>query len=110
MSINPFCEIAVEEAVRLKEKGIIKHITAISIGDKGSTDILRHSLALGADDAFHISTNKAIDTEIQPLAVAKIFKQIIEEHKYDVVLLGKQVIINSKIINLLKNGKFAEIK
>lgn len=91
MSINPFCEIAVEEAIRLKEKGILKHVSSVSIGDKGSVDTLRHSLALGADDAFHVSTNLAIDTNLQPLAVAKILKQIIEEHKYDVVFLGKQV-------------------
>jgi electron transfer flavoprotein beta subunit len=92
MAINPFCEIAVEEAIRMKEKGWISHISSLSIGDKTAVETLRHSLALGADDAFHVLTNSPIDTEIQPLAVAKIFKKFILEHKYDIILLGKQSI------------------
>jgi electron transfer flavoprotein beta subunit len=92
MSINPFCEIAVEEAIRMKEKGLISHISTISIGDKASSETLRHSLALGADDSFHILTNLATDTSLQPLAVAKILKKIAEEYKYDIILLGKQAI------------------
>ena len=92
MSINPFCEIAVEEAIRMKEKGWVSHISTISIGDKASSETLKHSLALGADDAFHILTALPIDTQLQPLAAAKIFKKIIEEHKYDIVLVGKQAI------------------
>jgi electron transfer flavoprotein beta subunit len=91
MSINPFCEIAVEEAVRLKEKNIISHISAFSIGDKTSAETLRHALALGADEAIHVLTNDPTDTKIQPLLVAKIMKLFIEKYKYDMILLGKQV-------------------
>lgn len=91
MSINPFCEIAVEEAVRLKEKKILSHISAFSIGDKTAAETLRHALAIGADDAFHVLTNQPIDTNIQPLLVAKIMKLYIEKHKFDMILLGKQV-------------------
>lgn len=91
MSMNPFCEIAVEEAIRLKEKKVLSHISAFTIGDKTSAETLRHALALGADDAFHVLTQDAIDTNIQPLIVAKIMKLYIERHKYDLILLGKQV-------------------
>ena len=112
MSINPFCEIAVEEAIRMKEKGWIKHITTLSIGDKTSAETLRHSLALGADDAFHILTNLPTDMQIQPLIVAKIFKKIMQEHKYDIILLGKQAIDDdcnqtSQILSALLNWPVA---
>jgi electron transfer flavoprotein beta subunit len=92
MSMNPFCEIAVEEAIRMKEKGWISHISTLSIGDKTSSETLRNSLALGADDAYHILTNMSTDTNMQPLAVAKVFKKIVEDYKYDIILLGKQAI------------------
>ena len=91
MSINPFCEIAVEEAIRMKEKGWISHITSLSIGDKSSAETIRSSLVLGADEGLHVLTQLPIDTDLQPLAVAKIFKKIIEDYKFDIVLLGKQV-------------------
>lgn len=112
MSINPFCEIAVEEAIRMKEKGFISHISTLSIGDKTSSETLRHSLALGADDAFHILTNLSTDTTLQPLAVAKIFQKIILEHKYDIILLGKQAIDDdsnqtSQILSALLNWPIA---
>ena len=112
MSINPFCEIAVEEAIRMKEKGLISHISTLSIGDKTSSETLRHSLALGADDAFHILTNLSTDTTLQPLAVAKIFQKIILEHKYDIILLGKQAIDDdsnqtSQILSALLNWPIA---
>jgi electron transfer flavoprotein beta subunit len=112
MSINPFCEIAVEEAIRMKEKGWISHISALSIGDKTSSETLKHSLALGADDAFHILTNLPTDTALQPLIVAKIFKKIIEEHKFDIILLGKQAIDDdsnqtSQILSALLNWPIA---
>jgi electron transfer flavoprotein beta subunit len=94
MSINPFCEIAVEEAIRMKEKGWVSNITTLSIGDKGAAETLRHSLALGADDSIHVITNDPIDTVIQPLAVAKILKHFILENNYNIILLGKQVISN----------------
>jgi electron transfer flavoprotein beta subunit len=92
MSINPFCEIAVEEAIRMREKGWIKHVTTISIGDKTAAETLRHSLALGADDSIHVLTNDPIDTHIQPLAVAKILKYFAQD--YNMILLGKQVFYN----------------
>lgn len=91
-SINPFCEIAIEEAVRLKEKGIISHITALTIGDKNSTEILRHSLALGADEGIHILYDHPIDTNLSSLTVSNIFKSIINKDKYQLVFLGKQSI------------------
>ena len=91
MSMNPFCEIAVEEAVRMKEKGWVSHVTSISIGDKTAAETIRSALTLGADEGIHILTNMPIDTQIQPLAVAKILKKIIEENNIDLVLLGKQV-------------------
>ncbi len=92
-SINPFCEIAVEEAIRMKEKGWIKHITTLSIGDKKIVDTLRHSLAMGADDSIHVVTEDPIDTHIQPLAVAKILKHFAND--YNMILLGKQVYYNN---------------
>jgi electron transfer flavoprotein beta subunit len=112
MSMNPFCEIAVEEAIRMKEKGWISHISTISIGDKTSGESLRHSLALGADDAFHILTNLSTDTALQPLAVAKILRKIAEEHRYDIILLGKQAIDDdsnqtAQIISALLNWPIA---
>jgi electron transfer flavoprotein beta subunit len=112
MSINPFCEIAVEEAIRMKEKGWISHISSLSVGDKGSAETLRHSLALGADDGLHIMTNLPTDTALQPLLLAKIFKKIIEEHKYDIVILGKQAIDDdsnqtSQILSAILNWPIA---
>jgi len=91
MSINPFCEIAVEEAIRLKEKKVFDHIAGLSIGDKKASETMRHALALGLDEGYHILTEKPTDTFIQPLAVAKLFKYIVEKHKFEMVLLGKQV-------------------
>jgi electron transfer flavoprotein beta subunit len=112
MSMNPFCEIAVEEAIRMKEKGWISHISTVSIGDKFSSETLRQSLALGADDAYHVMTGLPTDTSIQPLAVAKILKKIIEEYKYDIVILGKQAIDDdsnqtSQILSALLNWPLA---
>jgi electron transfer flavoprotein beta subunit len=112
MSMNPFCEIAVEEALKMKEKGWISHVTTLSIGDKTASETLRHSLALGADDAFHILTSLPIDTALQPLIVAKIFQKILEENKYDIILLGKQAIDDdsnqtSQILSALMNWPLA---
>jgi len=88
MSMNPFDEIAVEEAVRLKEKGIVTEITAVSIGAEASQETLRTALAMGVDKAILVKT----DTEIQPLAAAKILKAITEKEAPGVVILGKQAI------------------
>lgn len=88
MAMNPFDEIAVEEAVRLKEKGTATEIVAISIGTGASQETLRSALALGADRAILVET----DQEIQPLAAAKILKTITEKEKPDLIILGKQAI------------------
>lgn len=91
-SMNPFCEIAIEEAVQLKEKKFASEIIAVSIGPKKSVDQLRSALALGADRAIHIMTEAEIDTEMQPLAVAKLLKTIVDEEKPDLIVMGKQSI------------------
>jgi electron transfer flavoprotein beta subunit len=88
MSINPFDEIAVEEAVRLKEKGLVQEIVVTSIGPKGSQDTLRHCLALGADRAIHVDINDPLE----PLAVSKILTKIIQDEQPRLVLMGKQAI------------------
>jgi len=90
MSMNPFCEIAVEEAVRLKEAGKADEIVAVSIGPEKAQDQLRQALAMGADRAILVKT----DADVEPLAVAKILKAIVEEEAPGLVLLGKQAIDN----------------
>jgi len=88
MSINPFCEIAIEEAVRLKEKGIATDIIAVTIGSQQSQEQLRTSLALGADRALLIDAEQPVE----PLAVAKCLKAVFDEEKPDLILMGKQAI------------------
>jgi electron transfer flavoprotein beta subunit len=88
MSINPFDEIAVEEAVRLKEKGKLSEIIAVSIGPIGAQETLRTALAMGADRAILVKH----DGELEPLTVAKILKAVVTEEKPDLVILGKQAI------------------
>ena len=88
MSMNPFDEIAVEEAVRLKEKKICNEITAISIGSAKSEETLRTALAVGADKGILVET----EDNVQPLEVAKILKEIINKNSPDLVLMGKQAI------------------
>jgi electron transfer flavoprotein beta subunit len=88
MAINPFCEIAVEEAVRLKEAGVATEIVAVSIGDKSCQEQIRTSLALGADRGIQIETGG----EIQSLAVAKLLKAVVDKEQPDLVILGKQSI------------------
>src|SRR5512144_55595 len=88
MSMNPFDEIAVEEAVRLKERGVATEIVAISAGLGSSQETLRTALALGADRAILVET----DADLQPLSVAKLLKAIVEKEKPQVVILGKQAI------------------
>ena len=88
MAMNPFCEIAVEEAVRLKEKGIATEIVAVSIGPQQAQETLRTALAIGADRAILIQT----DSDVEPLEVAKLLKAAVEEEKPDLVLMGKQAI------------------
>jgi len=88
MSMNPFDEIAVEEAVRLKEKGTATEIVAVSCGVAACQETLRTALALGADRAVLVQT----DTELQPLAVAKLLRAIVEKESPGLVILGKQAI------------------
>ena len=88
MSMNPFDEIAVEEAIRLKEKGKATEIVAVSIGPAKAAETLRTALAMGADRAILVET----DDEVEPLAVAKILKAIAEEEQPGLVLMGKQAI------------------
>ncbi|CAK60512.1 unnamed protein product (macronuclear) [Paramecium tetraurelia] len=92
MTINPFCEIAVEEAVRLKEKKLIAEIVAVTIGPKQGAESLRHALALGADKAIHVTTEARIDQAVQPLDVANILAKLVERDNYNLVLMGKQSI------------------
>lgn len=86
MALNPFCEIAVEEAVRLKEKGVAKEIVVVSVGPATTQESLRTALALGADRAIHIEEIN----EMQPLAIAKLLKAIVDKEQPQLVLLGKQ--------------------
>ena len=88
MSMNPFDEIAVEEALRLKEKGVATEVIAVSIGPAKATETLRTALAMGADRAILVQT----DDEVEPLAVAKILKAIYEAEQPGLVILGKQAI------------------
>jgi electron transfer flavoprotein beta subunit len=87
-SMNPFDEIAVEEAVRLKEKGVATEIVAISCGDTKSQETLRTALAIGADRAILVETSE----ELQPLAVAKLLKALFDKEQPGLVILGKQAI------------------
>jgi electron transfer flavoprotein beta subunit len=88
MSMNPFDEIAVEEAIRLKEKGVATEIVAVSIGPAKAQETLRTALAMGADRAILIQT----DEEVEPLAVAKLLAKVTEEEQPGLVILGKQAI------------------
>ncbi len=88
MSMNPFDEIAVEEAIRLKEKGVATEIVAVSIGPAKAQETLRTALAMGADRAILVT----VETEVEPLAVAKILAKIAEEEQPGMVILGKQAI------------------
>jgi electron transfer flavoprotein beta subunit len=88
MSMNPFDEIAVEEAIRLKEKGAASEIVVVSVGPQKAQDTLRTALAMGADRAILIQS----DQEVEPLAVAKLLKAVTDEEQPGIVLLGKQAI------------------
>ena len=88
MSMNPFCEIAVEEAVRLKEKGIVTEIVVVSIGPKQAQETIRTALAMGADRGILVET----DQTVEPLAVAKVLAKTVEEESPEMVILGKQAI------------------
>ena len=88
MSMNPFCEIAVEEAVRLKEKGVATEVIAVSVGPTQAQETIRTALAMGADRGILIQS----DVDVEPLAVAKLLAAVAKEEGVDVVLMGKQAI------------------
>ena len=88
MSMNPFCEIAVEEAVRLKEKGVATEVVIVSIGPAQAQETIRTALAMGGDRGILIQS----DTDVEPLAVAKLLAAVAKEEGADVVLMGKQAI------------------
>jgi electron transfer flavoprotein beta subunit len=92
MSMNPFCEIAIEEAVKLKEKGIAKEVVAVSIGSKQCQETLRTAMAMGADRAVLVTTDLRTDQDLQPLAVAKLLKSVVDKEQPQLVLVGKQSI------------------
>ena len=94
MSMNPFDEIAVEEAIRLKEAGKAEEIVAVSIGVKQAQETLRTALAMGADRAILIVAADDVHTDIEPLAVAKLLKAVCDEEQPGLVLCGKQAIDN----------------
>ena len=94
MSMNPFDEIAVEEAIRLKEAGKADEVVAVSIGVKQNQETLRTALAMGADRAILVVATDDVHNDMEPLAVAKILKGIIDEEQPGVVLAGKQAIDN----------------
>ena len=88
MSMNPFDEIAVEEAIRLKEKNIIDEIVVVSIGSENIQETIRSALAMGADRGLLVKT----DSELEPLSVAKVLKYFVEKEESDITILGKQAI------------------
>jgi electron transfer flavoprotein beta subunit len=94
MSMNPFDEIAVEQAIRLKEAGTADEVVVVSIGVKQSQETLRNALAMGADRAVLVVAADDVHTDIEPLAVAKILKAVVDEEQPGLVLAGKQAIDN----------------
>ncbi len=90
-SMNPFDEIAIEEAVRLKEKKLASEVIAVSCGTALSQEVLRTALALGADKAIHIDVSQKEYETLQPLHISKILAKVAEKEKIDLLLVGKQV-------------------
>lgn len=94
MSMNPFDEIAVEEAIRLKEKGVASEIVVVSVGVKQAQETLRTALAMGADRAILVLAAEDVHTDIEPLAVAKILAKVAAEEQPGLIIAGKQAIDN----------------
>ena len=92
MSLNPFCEIAVEEAIKIKEAGKASEVTVMTAGPKQSSDILRTALAMGADKGIHIQTEDSSSAFLLPLPIAKLIKALVLRDNYNLVILGKQAI------------------
>ena len=93
-SLNPFCEIAVEEAIRIKEKDLAEEVVVVTVGEKECEATLRSALAMGADRAILIKATDSVDVDIEPLAVAKLLAKVTEEEAPGMVILGKQAIDN----------------
>ena len=91
MSMNPFCEIALEEALRIKESGNASEVVVVSMGGPQCAETLRTGLAMGADRAIHVVT----ETSLYPLAVAKLLQSLVATEQPGLLMLGKQVLINS---------------
>ena len=94
MSMNPFDEIAVEEAIRLKERGVAEEVVAVSIGTAKNQETLRTALAMGADRAILVKATDDVHQDVEPLAVAKILRGVIEQEQPGLVIAGKQAIDN----------------
>jgi electron transfer flavoprotein beta subunit len=94
MSMNPFDEIAVEEAIRLKERGVAEEVIAVSIGVKQAQETLRTALAMGADRAILVVAAEDVNQDIEPLAVAKVLRAIVDAEQPGLVIAGKQAIDN----------------
>jgi electron transfer flavoprotein beta subunit len=93
MSMNPFCEIALEESIRLREKGLLSEVVAVSIGPTQCQETLRQALAMGADKAILIKSDEMrTDSDLQPLGVAKVLSKLVEREKPLLVMMGKQSI------------------
>jgi len=88
MSLNPFDEVSMEQAVQLKEKGLVGEIVSVTMGPAACSETLRTALAFGADRGIHVET----DAELQPLAIAKMLAKLVEKEKPELVILGKQAI------------------
>lgn len=88
MSLNPFDEVSMEQAVQMKEKGLVSEIVTVTLGPAASSETLRTALAFGADRGIHVET----DADLQPLAIAKMLAKLVEKEKPELVILGKQAI------------------
>lgn len=91
MSINPFCEIALEEALRIRESGRASEVVAVTMGPQQSADTLRTALAMGADRAVHVETKEML----YPLTVAKLLRALVEVEEPQILILGKQVCLSN---------------
>lgn len=97
MSMNPFCEIALEEALRIREAGLASEVVAVSMGPAQCVDTLRTGLAMGADRAIHVEWSSA--ERLYPLNVAKLLKALIDDEKPGLLILGKQVNYSFFVVN-----------
>lgn len=100
MSMNPFCEIALEEALRIRESGLAREVVAVSVGPAQCSDTLRTALAMGADRAVHVDAGAA---HVPPLSVAKILRALVQTEQPGLLILGKQVILFGYFCYILGN-------